>query len=129
LKTISNLIDLTNRVALISGAAGHVGSCAAKTMVELGAKVILLDVNSESCNELSGEINKINPGHAVSVICDLANETELRSSIQQALRESEKLDIFIHTAALVGTSELKGWAVPFEKQTVDAWNTLLTASR
>ena len=38
------------------------------------------------------------------------------------LKDSEDgLNILINNAAFVGTSELQGWHVPFEKQTVDTW--------
>ena len=35
------------------------------------------------------------------------------------------LDILIHCAAYVGTTQIPGWAVPFEQQTVAAWDSAL----
>jgi NAD(P)-dependent dehydrogenase (short-subunit alcohol dehydrogenase family) len=39
--------------------------------------------------------------------------------------DGQGLNILINNAAFVGTSDLKGWAVPFEQQTVETWRRAL----
>lgn len=49
-----------------------------------------------------------------------------RAELVDWLKSSnEGLNILINNAAFVGTSELQGWAVPFEEQTVDTWRRAL----
>jgi len=45
--------------------------------------------------------------------------------LQQAVAKLGGLDILVHAAALVGTSDLKGWAEPLERQSVEAWDAAL----
>jgi NAD(P)-dependent dehydrogenase (short-subunit alcohol dehydrogenase family) len=39
MKTLKELMDLSGRVALITGGSGYVGSTAGQSLAELGAKV------------------------------------------------------------------------------------------
>ncbi len=43
MRTISQLMDLRGRTALVAGGAGHLGRAACETLVELGARVAVLD--------------------------------------------------------------------------------------
>ena len=39
------LVDFTGKIAVVTGAAGGIGYVCAKTLLESGAKVALVDVN------------------------------------------------------------------------------------
>ena len=52
----------------------------------------------------------------------IAPETDLVNYVESSF---SKLDVFVNTAAFVGTSNLEGWATPFEQQTVDTWRRAL----
>jgi NAD(P)-dependent dehydrogenase (short-subunit alcohol dehydrogenase family) len=57
--------------------------------------------------------------------CDLLDEQATRATVRQVIRTLGGLDILIHCAAYVGTSQVPGWAVPFEQQTVATWDNAL----
>jgi NAD(P)-dependent dehydrogenase (short-subunit alcohol dehydrogenase family) len=107
-------MDLSGRRALITGGAGHVGRAAAETLLELGASVALLDRAPAPPKQ-----------DAVAVVCDLEDETATRAAVRDVTRRLGGLDIVIHAAAFVGTTESEGWAVPFEHQSVSAWDRAL----
>ena len=44
MKTLKNLSDMSDRRALITCGAGHLGQLMADTLAELGADIILLDL-------------------------------------------------------------------------------------
>lgn len=50
------MADLTNKVALITGAASGMGKAFAKNFVDHGAKVILTDVNEENGHQVQKEL-------------------------------------------------------------------------
>jgi len=117
MKTIAELMNLSGRKALITGGAGHIGRAAAETLAELGAQVVLMDLEIAACK---AEAEKIGHG-AMAFACDLAQEHDSRRTIRTAIEQMDGLDILIHSAGYHGMSKTDGWAVPFEQQTLPAW--------
>ena len=118
MKKISQLIDLSGRSALLTGGAGSIGMAAAETLVELGAKVAIVDLDSEACHRRADLLGK----QAVALPCNLADESDTRLVVQKTVKEFGGLDILIHCAAFVGTTKMAGWAAPLEEQSVAAWD-------
>ncbi|WP_341880171.1 SDR family oxidoreductase [Synechococcus sp. UW140] len=119
--TIEKLINLNGRSALITGAAGGLGRVMAASLAELGADLILVDLPN---TEISGLINSLTERFKVNVDfmpCDLEQEVQRANLISQVKERNKSLNILINNAAFVGTSDLPGWSVPFEQQTVDTW--------
>jgi NAD(P)-dependent dehydrogenase (short-subunit alcohol dehydrogenase family) len=104
-------MDLSGRRALITGGAGHVGQAAAETLLELGASVALLDREASSPKR-----------GAFPVVCDLDDGPATRAAVRDVTQRLGGLDIVVHAAAFVGTTTVEGWAVPFEQQSVSAWD-------
>jgi NAD(P)-dependent dehydrogenase (short-subunit alcohol dehydrogenase family) len=121
MKTLNHLMDLSGRIALITGGAGHIGSVAAEALAEMGATAVLLDRNQSACNAAAERISgKVGIPVATRVI-DLASDEDIRLIPDWVDQEFGRLDILVHCAAFVGTSSLKGWAVPFPQQDVNSW--------
>jgi NAD(P)-dependent dehydrogenase (short-subunit alcohol dehydrogenase family) len=118
MKTIIELMNLDGRVALITGGTGHIGLAAAQVLIELGAKVAIVDQSFQECQERSDALGTA----AYPFPCDLTDEMAIRELVQQVITKCQKLDILIHCAAYVGTTAVPGWAVPFEEQSVSAWD-------
>lgn len=125
MRGISDLADLSGRRALLTGGAGHIGLAAAETLIELGARVAILDLDEEACHTRVAALDALRPQAALPVRCDLADEMATRAAVWHVIDTFGGLDIIIHCAAFVGTSRLDGWAVPFDRQTVDAWDRAL----
>jgi NAD(P)-dependent dehydrogenase (short-subunit alcohol dehydrogenase family) len=115
-------MDLSGRRAILAGGAGHIGLAAAETLIELGANVAILDQDKSACENRVAALSHLRKDSAVSIPCDLRDEDAQRNAVKQAVDHMGGLDILVHCAAYVGTDKLKGWAVPFEEQTVEAWD-------
>jgi len=57
--------------------------------------------------------------------CDLELQTQRTELVAQVNNTSIGLNILVNNAAFVGTSDLTGWNVPFEQQTLDTWRRAL----
>lgn len=125
MRSLMELADLSGRRALITGGAGHIALAAANALTELNAVVAISDLNHDSCHERTRMLNENKANCAISVPCDLADEQSTRSAVQQVVRELGGLEIIIHCAAYASTTQNDGWAVPFEKQSVGAWDQAL----
>ena len=123
--TIKELINLKGRRALITGATGGLGKIMADTLAELGADLVLIDRPGSNVESLSAALKERWGIKVEHRFCDLEIQDQ-RSELMAWLKSGGKgLNILINNAAFVGTSELKGWGVPFEEQTVDTWRRAL----
>lgn len=125
MKSISSLMSLKGRVALVTGGGGHLGRVLCDALAEQGAAIAVLDKNREDCHRTVTEIEVAHGVPSLSVPVDLENEEQLREVPGKILDELGAIDILVNCAALVGTSSLEGWAVPFHEQNSDTWRKAL----
>ena len=71
-----NLFNLAGKNFIVTGAASGIGMETALLLHELGAKLLLLDVNEELLNKNFGNID-----NAVNISCDLTDFDNLKSVI------------------------------------------------
>lgn len=122
--TLSALMKLNGRRALITGACGGLGRVMVSTLAELGADLVLLDRSDTPLVELAAEVTA-EWGVDVEVRhCDLESQAT-RDALIAGLLQEGRLDILINNAAFVGTSGLQGWGVPFAEQSIETWRRAL----
>jgi NAD(P)-dependent dehydrogenase (short-subunit alcohol dehydrogenase family) len=114
-------MSLEGRVALITGGAGHLGYAMAGALAELGAAVAILDLDGEAARRATEGLHSEHGVRVLALEIDLANDDAIRAVPDRVVAELGGIDILINNAALVGTSALGGWAVPFEQQSVETW--------
>lgn len=112
---LSRLSDLTGRVALITGAAGHLGRLFSCVLQEQGAKVYGIDRPENIHNVTNG---------VIPLAIELTDKDAI-SRIVKALEAEGRLDIIINNAAFVGTDKHIGWCVPLTEQSIDTWRDCL----
>lgn len=123
--TIKDLINLKGRRALITGATGGLGKVMADTLAELGADLVLVDREDSDFDSLNENLTNYWGVKVEHRVCDLEQQAQ-RSELMAWLKSGgQGLNILINNAAFVGTSELQGWGVPFEEQTVETWRRAL----
>ncbi len=115
--------DLNKKTALITGALGHLGRATCVAYAEHGANLILLDKHTSDDHFLSSLREKTKQAEYFQV--DFGNRMSRRQLIKELNQNYEKLDILVNNAAFVGTTDLEGWAVPFQSQSLDSWSEAL----
>ncbi len=123
--SIRELSNLRGRRALITGATGGLGKIIADTLAELGADLLLIDRRSSDFDSLVDRLTRKWGIKAEYKICDLEQQQERDELIRWIINTNLEINILINNAAFVGTSELQGWGVPFEEQTIDTWKRAL----
>lgn len=125
MRSLKELMNLQDRTALVTGAGGKVGAVICEALAELGAAVAVLDATEERCRTAAAGIHDRYDVTTLTIPVDLTDEQAVRSVPHKIRDRFKRLDILVHCAALVGTSELKGWAVPFLEQSSGAWRVAL----
>ncbi|MBR2364832.1 MAG: SDR family oxidoreductase [Lentisphaeria bacterium] len=125
MSSIKNQMDLTGRVAVITGGAGYLGRTMANTLAEAGANIVIVDINKEKIDSFCQELEKEWQIRTLGIAVDLENKDERRLIAEKVVAHFGSLDILINNAAFVGTSNLTGWGVPFEQQETETWRRAL----
>lgn len=91
------MMNLENRRYLVTGAASGIGCQTAKFLHELGANLLLLDVNDEGLEKVAGEL-----GSRTSILhYDLTNTTnQLYDLLIKDVQVNGKVNGFVHCAGL-----------------------------
>jgi len=100
--TVSNLLDLTGRTALVTGAGGGIGAAISRTLAAAGARVILHYHNSKAgARNLAGEIN------AERIIkCDLSKPAKIKAMVNTLASEERTPDLLVNNAGIQTASPL-----------------------
>ena len=89
--------DYFDKVFVITGAAGGIGSHLAKEVASQNAKVVALDINQ---NKLEQLINSL-PGIDHLAICfDLTDKSEMKKAIDQIASKFGRIDVLVNNAAI-----------------------------
>lgn len=121
MKSLSSLMSMVNKSVIITGATGHLGQVIAETLAELGANLILVDRENSNFEQVESKILSNWDVKIISISCDLENEKDRKKLIDRIKFDGLNVDCLINNAAFVGSSNLHGWAVPFETQSLETW--------
>ena len=94
---MSYQIDLSGRVALVTGASSGLGTQFAKTLASAGAAVVLAGRNMERLKTLRAEIEG-DGGDAHVVMLDVTDVDSIRSAVAHAETEMGTIDIFVNNS-------------------------------
>jgi ribitol 2-dehydrogenase len=106
--------DLKGKVAAITGAASGIGLECAKTMIEAGARVALVDRAEDALLKICDELGP----QAIPVVIDLMNPISVAKMMPQILDKAGQLDIFhANAGSYIGGDIVDG--------NPDAWDRML----
>lgn len=90
----SALFDITNKVAIVTGASGAFGSLAARILAGAGARLVLaagnaseLDATAAACREIGAEVE--------TIACRPNTEVDCESIIDAAVKRFDGVDILV----------------------------------
>lgn len=98
-------IDLSGRVAFITGASGGLGAQFARTLARAGAAVVLAARRTEKLKELRAQIES-EGGDAHVVQLDVTDVASIKSAVAHAETEVGSIDILINNSGVSTTQRL-----------------------
>lgn len=93
--------DFTGKTALITGAGSGLGRATAILFAKNNANVVVSDINVDGGEETVRLITDAS-GSAVFVACDVTNELEVNSLIQQSVSDFGQIDFAVNNAGIGG---------------------------
>ena len=108
--------ELVGKVALITGAAGGIGSATAKKFLSEGCCVILTDIDKKSLNTKQNELSELYGKDMVhSILMDVTNEKDVKRAVSKSINSFGGIDILVANAGFAS-------AALFEKTSSKLWD-------
>src|SRR5262249_32936587 len=114
---MAGYFDLSERVALVTGASRGLGLAMAEALADAGATVVL---NGRDANTLKAAADKIRDRglKAETSSFDVTDRSAADSAIRWVVTRHQRLDILIANAGVTHRAQLADW-------TSEAWDTVL----
>lgn len=129
--TIQDLFDLTGRVALITGASGHLGRSLARALAEAGATVVCASRRLEVAREVAAALPAPGGAEHAGVQIDQLDESSCEAGFDAAIEAAAgKIDILVNNGNAGDAHDLTNvTAEDFNRQLQNATGYFLLARR
>ncbi|MFL5592290.1 MAG: SDR family oxidoreductase [Ktedonobacteraceae bacterium] len=114
-------MELTGKVALVTGAGSGIGKAAAVLMAQQGARVAALSRTAHEVEQTATEIER-GGKEAIALVADIAQEDQMQRAVQQVLDRWGRIDIVFANAGINGM-----WA-PIEELSLADWSQTITVN-
>ena len=91
-------MNLTGRVAVVTGASQGIGRACALKLAQCGATVALVARNKEKLEEVAKEISGAAPARVFPT--DVENEDQIKATFKQIVSDLGKIDILVNNAGI-----------------------------
>ena len=91
--------SLKDQVVIITGSGQGIGKEIAIELANVGAKVVITDVNKETAQNTAEEIVQ-SGGQAMAVVCDVTNSESVHAMFDEVMAKYETVDILINNAGI-----------------------------
>lgn len=98
-RSVSELLDLRDRVAIVTGGALGIGQAIAFRLAEAGANVVITDVNMEAANQTVDTITEAG-GSAVAIRADASSVDDARQIVAEAKQRFGRVDYLVNNAGI-----------------------------
>jgi 3-oxoacyl-[acyl-carrier protein] reductase len=101
---IENLLNLSDQVALITGANRGIGKAIAITLAQAGARLALVARTADTLETTAAELRQTHPSSGETVIAlptDVADQTQVDAAVQKTIDTFGRIDILVNNAGLI----------------------------
>lgn len=92
-------VDLTNRIAVVTGSGRGIGRSIATTLAAAGATVVINDLNGTNAEEVVAAI-QADGGKASSVVADISDASGAEQIVKETVDTYGRLDILVNNAGI-----------------------------
>ncbi len=110
------LLDLSGRVALVTGGGGGIGRATAQALAQAGASVAVTDMDSAAAERVAAEIER-----SEAYRLDVTDEEQVRGVVASIAARSGRIDILVNNAGI-------GARMPTVELPTERWRQVLAVN-
>jgi NAD(P)-dependent dehydrogenase (short-subunit alcohol dehydrogenase family) len=95
------MLDMSGKVAIVTGGASGMGQITARRLARQGAKVAIFDVNEKGLHDTATESDNI-----TAYRCDISSLQDVEAKVAQVAAELGPIELLVHAAALMPSHKL-----------------------
>ena len=115
---MTNPLDFSGKVALVTGAAAGMGLATAQAFAEAGAAVVLADFKEDAVKAAAQQL--VAAGHkAVAVHCDVSDDAQVAAMVDRTIAAFGRLDAAFNNAGVMAR------IVPIADSTREDWDRVI----
>ncbi|MDX1521737.1 MAG: 3-oxoacyl-ACP reductase family protein [Anaerolineae bacterium] len=112
------MIDLTNKIVIVTGGAQGIGRAIVAEFAQAGAEVVIADLQDEAAQATAQVIGQQSGCTVVAVQTDVTSLESVRHLVEHTIDQFGRIDVLVNNA---------GWDkfIPFLKTTPDFWDKII----
>src|SRR6058998_1454941 len=115
--SVRKLLDLTGKVALVTGGSRGLGLQIAEALGEMGAKLAISARKSDELEQAREALARQGI-EAYPLVCDISRPEAIEPMVLKLLERHGKVDVLVNNAGAT-------WGAPAEEHPLDAWDKLV----
>jgi NAD(P)-dependent dehydrogenase (short-subunit alcohol dehydrogenase family) len=117
---VRQLLDLSGKIALVTGGSRGLGLQMAEALGEMGARLALTARKKDELEETVSRLKK-NGIEAAAYVCDVGKRESIPPVAEEILKNFGKVDILVNNAGAT-------WGAPAEDHPLEAWDKLVNVN-
>ena len=113
--------SLTDKVAIVTGAATGIGAAIAERFLKAGAQVVLADIDADGARERAGRLDSSGERSLVAPV-DLTQAREVAGLVERVLDRFGTVDILVNNAGIAGPTK------PLVEVTDEEWDQVMAVN-
>ena len=114
-------MNLTDKIAIVTGAGQGIGKAIAIRLANAGAHVAIMDLNMAAAEAVAGEIESIGR-KALPVQADVSQSTDVNAAVEKVISTFSRVDILVNNAGIAGRT------LPLTDLEESDWDTVMAVN-
>tara|TARA_B100001013_G_scaffold202590_1_gene122727 strand:- start:17 stop:817 length:801 start_codon:yes stop_codon:yes gene_type:complete len=123
---VRKLFDISKKVVIITGSAGLLGTQYAEGLSQMGANVVIADLDYKKCQRLSKKIKSKYGTNPLAIKLDITQKDSIKEMIKKIMKKYSKIDVLINNAAYQGDDKLR--TKKFENFPKESWEKAISVN-
>ena len=96
-------MDFTNKVVIVTGAGGDMGTAIVKKFTDLGAKAVILDIREDLAQKTAEKL-QLDAEHGYCLAADVSDENSVKETVKKIMDRYGRIDVLVNLAGISGPS-------------------------